>query len=244
MALVRAAADEQDAAIYLIAAYTGLRRGELIALCGREVDFANDVVRVRASFAAGHLTTPKSGKVRSVPLVPQVAGALALLGQRDELTAEDDLVFPGEGGCHLDGSALRRRPRTAGACRRSRSMVTSATATRTNASTTKIAWARPSRSDLVRSGRELSPSRDAWISCKGVVVRLVATGRRRKPRLPPVGRLFSHQSRAAPGTRVGRAVRPVLASDAGTDRSERCPSLSHLMASGASSFADERRSCV
>jgi integrase len=104
MALVRAAADEQDAAIYLTAAYTGLRRGELIALCWREVDFTNNVIRVRASFAAGQLTTPKSGKVRSVPLAPQVAGALALLGQRDELTAEDDLVFPGGDGCHLDGS--------------------------------------------------------------------------------------------------------------------------------------------
>jgi integrase len=31
-ALVRAAADEQDAAIFLTAAFTGLRRGELIAL--------------------------------------------------------------------------------------------------------------------------------------------------------------------------------------------------------------------
>jgi len=86
-----------------------LRRGELIALCWREVDFVNNVIRVRASFSAGQLTTPKSGKIRSVPLAPQVAGALALLGQRDEFTGEDDLVFPGEDGCHLDGSALRRR---------------------------------------------------------------------------------------------------------------------------------------
>jgi integrase len=109
LALCRAAACEQDSAIYLTAAYTGLRRGELIALCWREVDFINNVVRVRASFSAGRLTTPKSGKIRSVPLAPQVAGALALLGQRDEFTGEDDLVFPGDDGCHLDGSALRRR---------------------------------------------------------------------------------------------------------------------------------------
>jgi integrase len=64
LALCRAATDEQDAAIYLTAAYTGLRRGELIALCWREVDFANNVIRVRASFAAGHLTTPKEQERR------------------------------------------------------------------------------------------------------------------------------------------------------------------------------------
>jgi integrase len=93
----------------LTAAFAGLRRGELIALCWREVDFANNAIRVRASFTGGHLTTPKSGKIRSVPMAPQVAGALALLGQRDEFVGEDDLVFPGEGGCQFDGSALRRR---------------------------------------------------------------------------------------------------------------------------------------
>ena len=67
-ALVRAAACEQDAAIFLTAAFTGLRRGELLALRWCDVDFAGQVVRVRASYAANTLTTPKSGKVRAVPL--------------------------------------------------------------------------------------------------------------------------------------------------------------------------------
>jgi integrase len=95
IALVRAAADELDAANYLTAAFTGLRRWELIALRWRDVDFANSVIRVRASYATGALTTPKSGKVRAVPLAPQVA--------------DDDPVFAGEQGGYLDGSALRRR---------------------------------------------------------------------------------------------------------------------------------------
>jgi integrase len=64
MALVRAAASEQDAAIYLTAAFTGLRRGGLLALRRRDVDFSGQVIRVRASFAEGHLTTPKSARSR------------------------------------------------------------------------------------------------------------------------------------------------------------------------------------
>jgi integrase len=108
-ALVRAAASEQDAAIYLTAAFTGLRRGELIALRWRDVDFGGSAIRVRASFAGGALTTPKSGKVRSVPMAPEVAAALAKLGERQGWTDDDDLVFVGVGGSYLDGSALRRR---------------------------------------------------------------------------------------------------------------------------------------
>jgi len=49
-ALVRAAASEQDAAIFMTAAFTGLRRGELLALRWREVDFSGSVIRVRASY--------------------------------------------------------------------------------------------------------------------------------------------------------------------------------------------------
>jgi integrase len=109
MALVRAASSEQDGAIFLTAAFTGLRRGELLALRWRDVDFAGSLIRVRASYAAGALTSPKSGKVRSVPMAPDVATALASLGQREDWMGDDDLVFPGSAGSHLDGSALRRR---------------------------------------------------------------------------------------------------------------------------------------
>ncbi len=109
MALARAGACEQDAAIYMTAAFTGLRRGELIALRWRDVDFAGSLIRVRASYAGSQLTTPKSGKVRSVPMAPMVAEALARLAQRELFVSDDDLVFAGETGGYLDGSALRRR---------------------------------------------------------------------------------------------------------------------------------------
>jgi integrase len=113
MALVQAAASQQDAAIYLTAAFTGLRRGELLALRWRDIDFAGQVIRVRASFADGHLTTPTSGKVRSVPMAPEVARSLARLAQRDRWTGDDELVFPGAGGSFLDGRAVSRRYREA-----------------------------------------------------------------------------------------------------------------------------------
>jgi len=112
-ALVRAAASEQDAAVFLTAAFTGLRMGELLALRWRDVDFAGSVVRVRASYYLGQLTTPKSGKVRSVPMAPDVASALAQIGQRVDWTGDEDLVFCGDAGTYLDGSALRRRYRAA-----------------------------------------------------------------------------------------------------------------------------------
>lgn len=112
-ALVRAAESEQDAAIFLTAAFTGLRQGELLALRWRDVDFAGSVLRVRASYGLGHVTLPKSGKVRSVPLAPDVAEVLARLGNREWFTDEDDLVFVGVLGGHIDSGALRRRYKSA-----------------------------------------------------------------------------------------------------------------------------------
>jgi integrase len=113
LALVRAAVSEADAAIFLTAAFTGLRLGELLALRWREVDFTNATIRVRASYALGALTTPKSGKVRGVPMAPDVAQALSRLGQREHWVGEGDLVFAGQAGGYLDGSALRRRYKAA-----------------------------------------------------------------------------------------------------------------------------------
>jgi integrase len=108
-ALVRNAADQQDAALFLTAASTGLRMGELLALRWRDVDFPASSIRVTANYTAGQLGTPKSGLGRVVPMVDDVAQTLARLAGRDEWTGADDLVFVGEAGTYLDGSALRRR---------------------------------------------------------------------------------------------------------------------------------------
>ena len=108
-ALADAAASEQDAAIYVAAAMTGLRRGELVALRWRDVDFAGHALRVRSNYSYGELVTPKSGKVRTVPMVPEVAERLGRLREREHFSHDEDPVFVGLAGGHLDASALRRR---------------------------------------------------------------------------------------------------------------------------------------
>ena len=58
-----------DRVLYLAAALTGLRQGELMALRWRDVDWDARRIRVRESLVRGEFTTPKSRRgQRSVPL--------------------------------------------------------------------------------------------------------------------------------------------------------------------------------
>jgi integrase len=56
-----------------------------------------------------HEDAPKSGRVRSVPMIDQVVAALDQLSLREEWTGEEDLVFVSPEGRHIEDSALRRR---------------------------------------------------------------------------------------------------------------------------------------
>ena len=103
-----AAASDQDRAIFLTAAFTGLRRGELVALKWGDVDFGTEALHVYSSYSLGTLTAPKSGLTRTVPMAEQVRDLLKEHRKRVPHNRAD-LVFPGERGEYLDGSALTRR---------------------------------------------------------------------------------------------------------------------------------------
>ncbi len=116
-AVIRATrADELGAVegpLYLTAAMTGLRQGELIALSWQDVDWLARRIRVADNFPRGAVKrkdTPKSSEGRSVPMADSVATALERHFQRSAFRAERDLVF-----CHpltgapLDPSKLRKR---------------------------------------------------------------------------------------------------------------------------------------
>jgi integrase len=107
--LARHADGRQDAALYLTAAFTGLRMGELLALRWRDVDFALQRLHVRRNYTDRREKAPKSGRVRSAPIVDEVTAALDALTRRAHFTSPDDPVFPNEVGEHLCGWTVRRR---------------------------------------------------------------------------------------------------------------------------------------
>jgi integrase len=97
--------------MYLTAAMTGLRQGELLALRWIDIDWLAHRVRVRRNFVRGKFGTPKSKRSsRSVPLADQVATELERLFQASEYQADEDLVFGNpHTGEPFDRSVLLRR---------------------------------------------------------------------------------------------------------------------------------------
>jgi integrase len=109
-AVLRATPDEQDRALFLTAAMTGMRRGELLALTWADIDWTAQRVRVRASIVRGRVGAPKSKRSsRSIPLADRVAAELEHRFQDSDHQADTDLVFCRAGGEPLDPSRLRRR---------------------------------------------------------------------------------------------------------------------------------------
>jgi integrase len=96
----------QDRAIYALAAFAGLRMGEVRALQWSDVDFALSTIHVRRSFSLGRIEAPKSGRVRSVPLIEQVSRELLRLPRGD---SSEGLIFTGQNGGPIDDSRVRRR---------------------------------------------------------------------------------------------------------------------------------------
>jgi integrase len=114
-ALIRAVPDDELGAVervlYRTAAMTGLRRGELLALRWRDVDWPNGLIRVRRNYTRGEFGTPKSRRSsRAVPLPDLLAAELERHFQRSGSRGDDDLVFAHPLlGTVLDPSKLRKR---------------------------------------------------------------------------------------------------------------------------------------
>ena len=82
--------------LYLAAAMSGMRQGELLALRWGDVDWAARRIRVRRNLVRGEFGTPKSKRSsRSVPLADVLGGELDRLFQTTLYQRDADLVF-----CH------------------------------------------------------------------------------------------------------------------------------------------------
>jgi integrase len=102
--------DRQDADLVRVAAYTGLRRGELLALRWSDVELDQRKVIVRRAVSANEeAPSTKSRRAREVPIPDQAGVALRRLQGRQDFLGSDDLVFTNRLGRRIDGSALRRR---------------------------------------------------------------------------------------------------------------------------------------
>ncbi|HXV05596.1 MAG TPA: tyrosine-type recombinase/integrase [Solirubrobacterales bacterium] len=101
--------NEQDAAFFTIAAFTGMRLGELLALRWRDVDLEGGVLTVSRSISAGQETSTKSRRARTVPLAEQAIAEFKRLRERDHFTGRDDYVFCRPDGGRINGAAVRDR---------------------------------------------------------------------------------------------------------------------------------------
>jgi integrase len=118
-ALLRGVPDDDlghvERGMYLAAAMTGMRQGELLALRWRDIDWPARRVRIRRNFVRGEFGTPKSKRSsRSVPLADRLAGELDQLHQDTLYRHDDDLVFAHpHTGKPIDRSRLLKRFKTA-----------------------------------------------------------------------------------------------------------------------------------
>jgi integrase len=100
---------DQDASLFIVAATTGLRIGELGALRWRDVDLEEGFLTVSRALSAGQETSTKSRRSRVVPLAAQGREELESLRERQHFLSREDYVFCRPDGGPLDRSAVRTR---------------------------------------------------------------------------------------------------------------------------------------
>ena len=113
-AAARASEDAQDATLFRVLFYSGMRIGESLVLRWSDVTFTPGLdgatLHIHRGLSAGQeVDTPKGGRARTVPLARPAARALATLSTRAEFIGPDEYVFANRLGRRLDDSAIRRR---------------------------------------------------------------------------------------------------------------------------------------
>ncbi len=84
---------------------TGMRLGDLSGLQRGDVDLVKRTVTVQRTFTDGvGVTTPKSGKGRTLNLTDDAIRVLRAWFEHQGVQDRDALVFPNEAGGHLDGA--------------------------------------------------------------------------------------------------------------------------------------------
>jgi integrase len=106
---IRRAANQRDAALYVLAACAGLRAGELRALRWGDVSFSRATVTVSRSWSTDELTSPKSRRPRTVPLATRPAVELQTLRRHSKHTEPADYVFCEPDGRPLSPTGMRKR---------------------------------------------------------------------------------------------------------------------------------------
>jgi integrase len=109
-AVAAAMPGQHGRAAVLVAAWTGVRKGELIELRWRDVLWGDQRLHVRRAYSPDEdVKTTKGGHGRSVPMIPDLVALLDGLSRRDHSTGDDDLVLVNERGGRLCGHTLTRQ---------------------------------------------------------------------------------------------------------------------------------------
>jgi len=94
--------DSMGYCAFLLAATTGMRRGEILALQWKNIDFDHAVITIEQAWKGrGEIGPPKWNSTRIVPVPEKLLSALAALKDESIRIAQNDFVL-----CYDDGSRL------------------------------------------------------------------------------------------------------------------------------------------
>ena len=111
----RTMADRHVGDVIRLAALTGLRQGELLALRWADVDWSGRKLTIARTHVANvdEDDVPKCNRLRTIPMADQAGAVLDRLSKREKHTRKSDLIFCTEKGEHLTqvgcGGGMRRR---------------------------------------------------------------------------------------------------------------------------------------